>query len=414
MSSRRVRHISLAVAALILGSCGSDSQPADVDTQAATAAGGEAAAGEGAVAVAPGPLRGASTAVESSGVWVIGGLTGSSERWEPSPLATLYDRNGAPVQSYELPLPEGQFIAYSTVDHIGDADVIVGSACVVPISEIAGCVSPVTPVFYRLVDGEAVALPVPADLASVLGTDPGDGTVYSRGTVGDRILVIRKIGDGPIPTFTSKNGWWLLNPVTGEAEPVEPQEGTLTPESVCAIDNQIYAAVPSFDEQYNLRGMEVTVSDDGGKTSRVLADLDTELRSTGISGGTLVCLTEAIVVELSAAPVEVAVLDRETGDLVGGETSQIPNPAYLVPSADGASVIATTTHIESSEGAVVGTDQMQVDFFEISGTGVSKVGTQSAPIGSFIVGARVGDRLVDVAALKADPSGSEPLREIES
>ncbi len=311
--------LGLVGAVLVLASCGSGSGSEGVDppTTGEPPATSPPAAAEPAVVVPAGPLSGASTEIEASGVWVIGGLTGSPERWAANPMATVYDQDGAPVQRYELPLLEGQYLYYSTVDRVGDAHVIVGSACIVPISETTGCSEPVTPVFYRLIDGEAVALAVPEDLVSVLGTNPGDGTVYSRGTVGDRILVIRKIGDGPIQTFTSTNGWWLLDPVTGEAEPVPPQEGTLTPESVCAVDGKIYAAVPSFDEKYDLRGIQVTVSDDGGRTSQVLADLE-ELRSAGISGGNLVCLTDAIVVELGAALVEVAVLDRATGDVVGG------------------------------------------------------------------------------------------------
>lgn len=170
--------------------------------------------------------------------------------------------------------------------------------------------------------------------------------------------------------------------------------------------------MPRFDEKSNLRGMQVMVSDDGGRTSRVLADVE-ELRSAGVSGGNLVCLTDAIVIELRAAPVEVAVLDRETGDVVGGETSQIPSPAFPMASADGTSLVATTTHADTPEGGELATHELVVDVFAISRTGVSKVGTLSAPFGSFIVGARVGDRFVDVGALQADPSGDEPWRELE-
>jgi hypothetical protein len=334
--------------------------------------------------------------VADDGVWAIGGTAGMSGAWEANRLAVRYRADGTPDRSEQLPIGSDEMADAISATSTAEGLVVAARVCpLAPQAENSPCGSPATPTLWVLLhDGGVREVELDDDLTAPIPGERFAGSISVAGAVEDRVLVVRDLGEGSIPTFTTRVGAWLVDPASGEAEAVPVPAAVATVRSLCAIDDTIYALVPDLDGGSVRGGVVIRLAGEGTEP-----DVLAELEAVGpVYGGGLTCLEEVLVVEAEGSPsTTFTVLRRSDGEVVGDPLTVEAWGTSLLVSGDLRSLVVT--HAPETGAAWL-----------VDGSGVHPAGRFAPSSGLHgASGAQVAGEVVDVRRVRTDPSGSGPF-----
>lgn len=413
---RGTRLATVAVVVAVLGGCGAGADanaeaddPADADAPTTTSA----PAVEG---LPDRPLQGAAVAVVGDEVWVVGGVAGYAP-YEANPTIIRRSADGTILGTVPLDLPEGMVLqAASPTVTVDGAAVLVGFRCRFnPHGENGACVTG-EPALHRIDADGLVALDVPDgwgtgpdDTAGSFGYPP-----WVVGTVGDHVVTASAVGEGPIPGSTEEVEVAVYDPDSSTVATVPTVPGVVTGTSVCADGTRIWSLVPAIDANRQVTGADVWAQDDpiGAPDAPPRKVVTIALDGPrGITSGGLTCGEGFLVVTGSTDGGAFAVVDTDTGTVVGDVTGwEDWNATVRVPvGGDGTRMVISR--------APASADVLPVTHRLVTRDGVTDLpdgGTTPDEPGIVapLAVVEVEGRLLDVGAWLAEPDVEQPAIEL--
>lgn len=404
---RSVVKLSLALTVVLSAACGTGSQSATRQAPGAKAVTRGRDKATQTVDLPTSALDSPRFDATTDGVWVYGGLQRQPGKWVANDVATLYGPSGQVKTTVRLPLATGQFLFYaSLIARDGLPPVVVGDTCIVPVSENGGCVSSATPVAFQLDADRFTSLPLPDTLTKAIDSTPGSGLLYGVGPVGKDLVVVRSIGEGPVPHLTFEVAAFRYDPDSGVASEMPLPKGVLTPDSVCANGEGVFAVVPALDDAQQLRAADVFHSPGGSGQWSQLGHLD-KLKTKVIVGGHVYCSANALVLQADGSPAELIAVEPRTGQQIG-ESIQVSTPVTAVSrSVANDTLLFTTSHIPTKNYAV--SEQVVVATYYSFGNSLTwqTVGEMRLPIGTVPRGLMLDGHAIEASQKAQDPTNQD-------
>lgn len=354
-------------------------------------------------------VESASIAVTSDGVWRIGGLSGAPDNWQADNSATLFDDDGQILAQHDLDATEGKFLFFTSSTSLDDGRTFVlANQCVVPRSENPGCNSAVDLSAF-LFDGDTVeTFELPDALIGDVGDRPGDGMAYVRGALSGRVVVTRAIESGPDSDQTDTVEAWTIDIESGNVTALEVPNGLIGAEAVCAVDSDVYAAVPVLGADGNLQQVQIHKSEGGEAFApfTTIGGIDTG----AVVGGKLTCLEDSLLLRSNGSPGVALLVDQQSGDQLE-DAVELPGQVHAVStSVDGSRAVATFSTVEDAAGS----DVVNVDYFTIGGGSILKTASRHASAGGLHpIGVPLDGSIIDVSAIFGASSGSAAFETVQ-